>query len=37
MMNGRKTFEQLTSILRDEDLKAIIESSREFRRRFTLR
>jgi len=32
-----KAFEELTSTLTDEDLKAIIDSSREFRERFAFR
>ena len=34
---SRKAFEELTSTLTDEDLKAIIDSSREFRERFAFR
>ena len=34
---SKKAFEELTSTLTDEDLKAIIDSSREFRQRFAFR
>jgi predicted CopG family antitoxin len=36
-LKSKKAFNELTSTLTDEDLKAIIESSREFRERFTFR
>ena len=36
-LKGRRAFEELTSILTEEDLKAIIESRKEFRGRFQLR
>ena len=34
---SRKAFEELASTITDEDLKAIIDSSREFRQRFAFR
>ena len=34
---SRKAFEELASTITDEDLKAIINSSREFRQRFAFR
>ena len=34
---SKKAFEELTSTLTDEDLKTIIDSSREFRERFAFR
>lgn len=36
-LKSRRAFEELTGILTEEDLKAIIESSKEFRERFQLR
>jgi len=36
-MKREKAFEELTEILTEEDFKAIVESSREFRERFALR
>mgnify|MGYP000565989393 CR=1 FL=1 len=36
-MRSEKAFKELTEILTEEDLKSIIESSREFREVFTLR
>jgi len=36
-LKGMKAFNELVSILTDEDLKAIIESSKEFRERFGFR
>lgn len=36
-LKGSRAFEELTSILREEDLEAIIESSKEFRESFQLR
>lgn len=36
-LRGKKAFEQLANTLTDEDLKAIIESSRELRERFAFR
>ena len=36
-LRGEKAFEELANALTDEDLKAIRESSREFREGFTLR
>ena len=36
-LKSKKAFEELASTLTDEDLKAIIESSKEFRERFTFR
>lgn len=36
-LKSKKAFEQLTSTLTNEDLKAILESSREFRERFAFR
>jgi predicted CopG family antitoxin len=36
-LKSKKAFNELTSTLTDEDLKAIIESSREFRERFAFR
>ena len=36
-LKGKRAFEELTGILGEEDLNAIIESSREFRERFQLR
>lgn len=37
MLRSVKAFEQLAETLTEEDLKAILESSREFRERFSLR
>lgn len=36
-LKSKKAFEELASTLSDEDLKTIIESSNEFRRRFRFR
>ena len=36
-LKSKKAFEELASTLTDEDLKAILESSKEFRERFTFR
>lgn len=36
-LKSKKAFEELARTLTDEDLKAILESSREFRERFTFR
>lgn len=36
-LKSRKAFEELANTLTDEDLKAIIESRREFRERFAFR
>jgi len=36
-LKSKKAFEELADTLSDEDLKAILESSREFRERFTFR
>jgi predicted CopG family antitoxin len=36
-LKSKKAFDELTSTLTDEDLKAIIESSKEFRERFAFR
>jgi len=36
-LRSEEAFQQLTSTLTDEDLKAILESSREFRKRFAFR
>jgi len=36
-LKSKKAFEELASTLTDEDLKAIIESSKEFRERFKFR
>jgi len=36
-MKSEKAFKELTEILTEEDFKAIAESSREFRKRFTFR
>jgi predicted CopG family antitoxin len=36
-MRGEEAFQRLAETLTDEDLKSVIESSREFRGRFTLR
>jgi len=36
-LRSRRAFERLASMLSDEDLKAILESSREFRERFAFR
>lgn len=35
-LKSKKAFEELANTLTDEDLKTILESSREFRERFTL-
>ena len=35
-LESKKAFEELISILNEEDLKAILESSKEFRERFKL-
>ena len=36
-LKSKKAFEELTNTLTEEDLKAILESSKEFRERFKLR
>jgi len=36
-MRGEEAFERLAETLTDEDLKSVVESSKEFRRRFALR
>ena len=36
-LKSKKAFDELASTLTDEDLKAIIESSKEFRERFAFR
>ena len=36
-LKGKRAFDELTSILTEEDLRAIVESSREFRERFQFR
>ena len=36
-LKSKRAFEELASTLTDEDLKAILESSKEFRKRFTFR
>ena len=36
-LKSEKAFKQLTNILTDEDLKTLLESSKEFRERFALR
>jgi len=36
-LKSKKAFEELASALTEEDLKTILESSREFRERFALR
>jgi len=36
-LKGKRAFDELTSILTEEDLRAIVESSREFRERFRFR
>jgi len=36
-LKSKKAFDELASTLTDEDLKAILESSREFRERFEFR
>jgi predicted CopG family antitoxin len=36
-LKSKKAFEELTEILTEEDLKAITESSKEFRERFAFR
>jgi hypothetical protein len=36
-LKSKKAFKELTDILTDEDLKAITESSKEFRERFAFR
>ncbi|MEA2090213.1 MAG: hypothetical protein U9O89_05590 [Thermoproteota archaeon] len=36
-LRSKKAFEQLARTLTDEDMKAILESSREFRERFAFR
>ncbi|NIP66768.1 hypothetical protein GWO18_01445 [Candidatus Bathyarchaeota archaeon] len=36
-LKSKRAFEELTSTLTDEELKTILESSKEFRERFTLR
>jgi len=36
-LKGKRAFDELTSILTEEDLKAIVESSREFRERLRFR
>lgn len=37
LLKSKKAFEELTDTLTEEDLKAITESSREFREKFTFR
>lgn len=37
ILRSKRAFEKLAETLTDEDLKVIIESSKEFRRRLTLR
>jgi hypothetical protein len=37
MLKSKKAFEELTETLTEEDLKAITESSKEFRERFAFR
>jgi hypothetical protein len=36
-LKGEKAFNELTRLLSKEDLKAIVESSKEFREKFTFR
>jgi predicted CopG family antitoxin len=36
-LKSKKAFEELTDTLTEEDLKAVTESSREFREKFTFR
>jgi len=36
-LKSKKAFEELASTLTDEDIKAILESSKEFRERFAFR
>lgn len=36
-LKSEKSFKQLANILTDEDLKTIVESTKEFRERFALR
>lgn len=36
-LRSKRAFDELANTLSDEDLKAIIESSREFRKRFAFR
>ncbi len=36
-LKGRRAFEELIKTLSEDDLEAIVESSREFRERFTFR
>jgi predicted CopG family antitoxin len=36
-LKSEKAFKQLTNILTDEDLKTLLESTKEFRERFALR
>jgi len=36
-LRSKKAFEELAEMLTEEDFKAILESSREFRERFALR
>jgi len=36
-LKSEKAFKQLANILTDEDLKTIVESTKEFRERFTFR
>lgn len=36
-LRSKKAFEELTSTLTEEDLKSILESSKEFRERFAFR
>jgi hypothetical protein len=36
-LRGKRAFEELASVFTEEDLKAIVESRREFRERFALR
>jgi len=36
-LKSKRAFEELASTLTDEDLKAILESSKEFKERFTFR
>lgn len=35
LLKGKKSFEELTSLLTNEELKSMIESSEEFREKFT--
>ncbi|MFW6111104.1 MAG: antitoxin VapB family protein [Thermoproteota archaeon] len=36
-LKGKRAFQQLAETITDEDLRAILESSREFRERFSFR